>query len=98
MDPQSEDSQLRVAVKLVENVNALNNLADVSHVEDVMRLGWSGQEIINNGVVNVYCCCCEGFRYLLDVVVEVLSEEFVRQDIMINSTHLALRGEGKVEH
>jgi hypothetical protein len=36
MDPKSENGQFGITVELVENVNALNDLTDISHVENIV--------------------------------------------------------------
>ena len=90
VNPKPENGQFRITVEFVENVNTLDDLADISHVEDVMRLGRSGQECISNRVVKTDGCHCQCFGYLLYLIIEILGKEFVRQNVVENSPHLRL--------
>ena len=46
MHPQTINCELRVAVEFVENVDALDDLTYIPHVEDVVRFSRGGEEAI----------------------------------------------------
>lgn len=98
MNPKSENCQLWIAVKLVENVNTLNHLADISHVENVVRLGWCWQKCIRNWVVQTYRRHCQCLSHLLNLIIKILSEEFVRQNVMEDPPDLGLWRESEIDH
>jgi len=55
MNPQSKDSQFTITIKFIKYVNSLNDFADISHVEDIMRFCRSWQEILSNCIVKANC-------------------------------------------
>ena len=48
MHPNSQHCAFVVAEKSVKLINALDNFGDVSHVENVVALGRSREEIVGN--------------------------------------------------
>lgn len=53
MSPQLNDVLLAFVEVLICKVYSLEYLGDVSHVEDVVRLGWSWQEVLLDDVEEV---------------------------------------------
>lgn len=98
MNPQSENSQFGVTVEFIEDVDTLYDFADISHVEDVMRFSRSRQEVVSYRIVESNGSSREGLRNLFDLIIEILSHEFMREDVMENASHLSFGGEGEVDH
>lgn len=88
MDPKSEYGKFGVAVELVKDVDTLNDLADVSHVEHVMRLCWSRKEVFSNSVVEIDGSICQSLRYLFDLVIEILGQELVGENVLEDPSDL----------
>lgn len=98
MDPKSENRQFGITVELVENVNALNDLTDISHVENIVWLGRGGQEVISNWVIQTDRSHSQSLSDLLYVIIEILCKELVWKNVMENSSHLRFWGECEVYH
>ena len=77
MNPQSEDSQLWIAIEFIEDVDTLDNFADISHVEHVMRFGRCRQKVISYGIVQIDSGIGKCLWNLFDLIIEILSKEFV---------------------
>lgn len=97
MHPQPQHRHLRVTVELIEYVDTLDDLADVSHVEDVVGFGGGRQEVLAHRLVEVYCGEGQGLRQGLYLVLELLQLELVRQDRLEDAAHLRLRREREVD-
>lgn len=78
MHPQPIHCDFGVAVELIEDIYSLNDLTDVTHIEDIVRFGWSRQEILRNCLVKVDSCDRESLSQWLDFIFKLLRLELVR--------------------
>jgi hypothetical protein len=53
MDPKTVDGELRIAVEFIEDVDTLDNFADISHIEHIVRFCRSWKEVISDSIVEI---------------------------------------------
>ena len=56
MDPEVDQISLVLEILQVHHQDSLHHLRQVSEVEGVVALGWSGQEVVDSFLVEVYRC------------------------------------------
>jgi hypothetical protein len=86
--PQLNDVLLGVLVLLLSHVQALEDFRDVTHVEHVVRVGWSWQELLLNVVEECNSCNSKILALSLDVLRELL--EFVFSKCLEDALHVIL--------
>jgi len=94
--PKFDDLFLAFIEFLACLVNTLEDLGDITHVENVVSLCWGRQEVLSNLVVKLNGGCGKSLTESLDFIIEVL--EFGLADSFIDLLHVALRGNGVVDH
>jgi hypothetical protein len=65
--PKFDEVFFGVLVCLLGHVEALEDFADISHVENIVRLGRSRKELLRHGVEELNCSNSEGFAECLDL-------------------------------
>jgi len=88
MSPQLDDVFFTLIEVLVSLVQTLENLGHISHVENVVTLCWSWQELVLDDVEQVDSGNSQWLRQVLDFFIENL--EFEGSDSFIDSLHVSL--------
>jgi hypothetical protein len=96
MSPELHDLLLALIEILVGLVETLEDLGDISHVEDVVTLGWGRQEVLLDDVEKVDCCQSEGLAKVLNLLIEDL--ELEGSDGLEDLLHLSLCWDGIVHN
>ena len=93
--PKFDDVFFGVLVSLLGHVEALEDLTDISHVEDVVRLGRSRQELLRDAVEELDAANSEGFAKGLDLFREVV--EFEDGQVFKDSLQVLLVGHSVID-
>lgn len=88
MSPELHDLLFALIEILVSLVETLEDLGDISHVEDVVTLGWGRQEVLLDDVEKVDCSQSKGLAEVLNLLIEDL--EFEGCDGLEDLLHLSL--------
>lgn len=92
--PESVDRHLGVTVEPVEHVDTLNDLRDVSQVEDVVRLLRCWQEGLRDSSEEIQRRLRDGLSKRLDLFLKLL--ELVVQNRLEDPADLCVSREGEV--
>jgi len=93
--PEFDDLLFAFIVVFLSLIHALEDFANVSHVKDVVRFGWRGQEVFDHLVVDVDCCLSEGFTLALHLLEERL--KFSQSDGEEDLVHILFAGHSVVD-
>lgn len=75
MTPKLNHVFFGVLVCLLGHVESLENFRDITHVEHVVRVSWSGQELILHGLEELDSADSEWLAKCLDLLGEVVEFE-----------------------
>ena len=96
MSPELNNLLLALIEVLISLIKTLENLRDISHVENVMTLGGGWEEILLDNVEQVNCCKSERLTKVLDLFVKDL--EFESCNSLEDLLHLSLCWDGVVHN
>jgi hypothetical protein len=71
MNPELDNVLLTFIESIVSQVYSLEYFGHISHIEDIVRFGWSWQELFLNQEEKTDCCHCKGLGSVLDVFIEL---------------------------
>ena len=95
MTPETDNLFFRLIGVFLDHVHALEHLADITHVEHVVRFSWRGQELLSHLVEESNSCKSEGFALSADFLVEVT--KFHLNNGLEDALHVCLAGDSVVD-